>query len=87
MNVNKWFDKTSDYYDEPKDTLITNFDPEKLYIFEMALEDYALERKGVKGLHIGPGTFHYENALHMYQKQDLSDFWKVYDKVDKQMAV
>ena len=74
-------------FEEPTGSLITNFDSDKLYLYELALQDYKLLRKDLKGLYIGDGTHGFKNALHIHRRQDLSDFWRVYEKVDSQMAV
>ena len=74
-------------FEEPTGSLITNFGEDQLYLYEMALKDYKPLRKDLKGLYIGDGTHGHKNALHIHQRQDLSDFWIVFDKVDSQMAI
>lgn len=64
---------------------VTNFDPKQTYIYERAIDEH-----GDSTLYIGPptprGLAHYKalrvrGLLNGCVPQDLSDFWRVFDRV------
>lgn len=79
-----------DYYDEFDDigefnhlnpTFITNFDKGDELIYRQAIQ-----KSGIKGLWIDESVgYEGDKSLHMSPKNDLTNFWKIFDTIKKSL--
>jgi pyrrolidone-carboxylate peptidase len=99
MNINQWdrkqdLNKIFNVMEEREEAmrrgeayLLTNISPETAYIAEMAVIEYTKETGNPLGVSTAKGTFGCSCAIYARTNDDKSHFWRIFDRIEKEMAV